>query len=430
MKKTLKRIALFLLLTPLVLLLLGVIAYGIYALTAVGGESTPHQTYLQQHQQEVTFTEDTPFPLFDSAFYQKQIILLGESHGTATPQELDFALLKHLNQKVGLRHYLAEVDYSQAALLNQYLQTGNEERLRFVFQFWARHNAQWGNQEFYNKIKKIRALNQTLPPHRQIWFLGVDRIQDTDALHRHLRELITQLPAKPEDTTTARLKQMAAADTLDTDALVRTAAQFLSSRAQDTANFDLRHTLQNVVYLQDKIKRDSVMYLNLQTLVQQKGLEREKLYGMWGIFHTIPVRVQRGVPFAYLLQGDTSPFKGKAVSIGVYTVESESMMPAAALPAAINKGQRYVNTTWANQDGPLVFVNGIKDLKAVSRGHVSLFKTDAAHSPYRTSPRLASFKTLFPGQSIEFAGANPRVATIFPYICLVKNSKALTPVKW
>ncbi|MGV3539935.1 MAG: hypothetical protein ACO1OQ_09000, partial [Rufibacter sp.] len=388
----------------------------------------PRQTYLQQHRQEVALTAAPAFPIFDSAFYQNQIIFLGEAHGPVAPQALDFALLRHLNQKVNLRHYLAEVDYSQAHYLNEYLRTGEEENLKLVFRFWVKYNAQWGNQEFYDKIKKIRALNQTLPAHKQITFLGVDRIQDTDVLHRHLKELTAQLPAPAESPVLVRLQQIAQADTLDADSLASVARQLLPVLTRDTTAADLLHTLQNVTYYDQATKRDSVMYLNLTALVKQKGLEDEKLYGMWGIFHTIPVRVERGIPFAYLLQSEGSPFKGKAVSIGVYVTDSESMMPAAALPAAVSKGQRYVNTTWANHDGPMVFVNGIKDLKAAATANITLFKTNAPGSPYRTSSKLASFKTLFPGQSIEFAGENPSISTIFPYVCLVKNSKALTPV--
>ena len=437
MKKTLKRIALFLLLTPLALLLLGVICYVAFRLAAVGGESTPHQAYLQAHKQEVDLQAANPFPIFDSAFYQNQIFMLGEAHGSAMPQDLDFALVKHLHQKVNLRYYLAEVDYAQAHYLNEYLRTGNEEFLSYVFQFWARQNAQWGNQSFYDKIKKLRAYNQTLPQHQRISMLGVDMIQDKDALQRYLREVLPQMPTSDGNAALQHLNKIVMADSLVRDSLYLAARKALAYLAQDTtekglaqgAYFNLQHTLRNVGYLQQKTRRDSVMYLNLNTLVQARNLQQEKMYGMWGLFHTIPVEVERGIPFAYLLQSQNSAFKGKAVSIGVYTLDSESMMPAAALPAFLGKGERYVNSTLANNDGPMVFIDGIKDLRAVTRPNsITLFKTGAPGSPYRSSSRLASIQVLFPNQSIAFAGENPTVAAVFPYICLIRNSKALTPL--
>src|SRR5687768_10499945 len=116
MKKTLKRIALILVATPFVLAAVATIVYFTYALLAVGGESTQHQTYLKKHMQEVSIGTNK-FEIFDKAFYNSKVIMLGEVHGFAMPQELDFELLKHLNQKTGLTHYLAEVDQSQAYFL-------------------------------------------------------------------------------------------------------------------------------------------------------------------------------------------------------------------------------------------------------------------------------------------------------------------------
>ncbi|MBC3540690.1 hypothetical protein ACFSC6_12440 [Rufibacter sediminis] len=439
MKKILKRIALFVLLTPVVLLVLAFVAYGIYALLAVGGESTPHQAYLQKHKQEVNLNQPSPaFPIFDSAFYQKQIFFLGEAHGTAAPQALDFALLQHLNQRVGLRHYLAEVDYSQAYFLNEYLRTGDERHLQTVFQVWAKQNAQWGNQNFYDKLKKIRALNQTLPEARRISILGVDKLQDLNTTRLFLKAVLGRFPENGlKDSAYVTLQKVVFADTLDEDAFTAAAGQFLSrvspassgTKGAADLHFDLQHTLENVAYLSSKTRRDSVMYLNLVSVTKARHLEKAKLYGMWGLFHTLPVAVERGVPFAYYLQQENSPYRGKTVSIGVYTLDSENMMPAAALPAFLSKGERYVNSGLANNDGPMVFVHGIKDLRAASREHtLTLFKTDAPDSPYRTSSRLASFKVLFPNQSIAFAGEHPRLTQVFRYVCLVRNSPALTPL--
>ncbi|QHL87999.1 hypothetical protein GU926_11395 [Nibribacter ruber] len=428
MKKALKRIALFVVLTPVVLVVLAAVGYFSYRLVAVGGESTPHQAYLAKYKEEITPAQDPAFSIFDSAFYQNQIFFLGEAHGTAKPQELDFALVKHLNQKVNMRYYLAEVDYSQAHYLNQYLLTGDEKNLDVVFQFWARLNAQWGNQDFMNKIKKIRAYNQILPEAQRVSIMGVDRIQDPEALHRHLKELVATLPASQNPLQNS-LRLLTSSDSLDTDALTSLAKQLIT---KDSASlgFELRHTLQNAVYYTDRTKRDSVMYLNLNTLVQSKGLQKEKFYGMWGMFHAIPVQVERGTPFAYLLQHASSPFKNKAVSIGVYTLDSESMMPTATMPSFVSKGQRFVNTTMSNNDGPLVFVNGIKDLRAVTKENsMTLFKTNAPGTPYKNSERLASFKVLMPNQSIAFKQANTGLADVFQYICLVRNSRATTPVE-
>jgi hypothetical protein len=106
------------------------------------------------------------------------------------------------------------------------------------------------------------------------------------------------------------------------------------------------------------------------------------------------------------------------------------MMPGKQVPAAIGKGKAYFNTGWANSDGPLVFVNGIRDLKAVTQENsITIFKLEGQNSPYRHSPKLAQVKVLIPGQSLT---PDPEAGTddpAFQYVILIRNSKALEPLK-
>ncbi|AMR26226.1 hypothetical protein A0257_03370 [Hymenobacter psoromatis] len=129
------------------------------------------------------------FRLFDKDFYRNKVFLLGESHGVQRLQDVDFALLRHLNQRADVRHYLAEVDCAKAYYLNDYLHTGNETTLARVFASWVREQAQWGNAGFMAKIRRIRGLNQTLPPARRIQFVGIDGVQDYALLADYLHDL-------------------------------------------------------------------------------------------------------------------------------------------------------------------------------------------------------------------------------------------------
>jgi hypothetical protein len=57
--------------------------------------------YLQQNHRRFLPADSTSYALYDSAFYQNDVFLLGETHGYALPQTLDLALLKHLLVKMG-----------------------------------------------------------------------------------------------------------------------------------------------------------------------------------------------------------------------------------------------------------------------------------------------------------------------------------------
>src|SRR5688572_2861211 len=94
-------------------------------------EGVEHENlaYLTQNKYTIdrtlaAFPESEPF---DTEFYNNQVFLLGENHGYADVQLLDKYLLMHLNKKVGLRYYLAEMDSSRAAKLNDFLSKDNKD---------------------------------------------------------------------------------------------------------------------------------------------------------------------------------------------------------------------------------------------------------------------------------------------------------------
>lgn len=434
MKKIIKRTALALLATPFVLLLIGAIVYYTYTLFAVGGESSRHQAYLQKHMQQVA-TGANDFPVFDEVFYDSKVIMLGEVHGFAMPQELDFELLKHLNQKKGLTHYLAEVDFSQAHLLNRYLESGDESLLVEVFQTWVNYNAQWANQEFYAKLQKIYTYNQTLPADKRIRIVGVDKIQDIAITKRHLGELLKEKNANSRLTA---LDSLLADSTSTSQALQAFASDYLAAAntdslyLSDSASSDLMHILTNLAYQQENVHRDSVMFLNLVNLTKANHWHDEQFYGMWGLMHALQSEVNEGYrSFAYLLKNQQSPFRNKVTTIGIFASDSENMIPARAMPASLNKGQAYINSTWVNSDGPMAFVNGIKDLRALTQEHsMAIFKLNGEASPYLTSSLLATTRILMPGQAgIHPAAENPTSTELYQYAVLIRNSKAATPIK-
>lgn len=434
MKKILKRVTLVLVATPFVLLIIGGIVYFVYALLAIGGENTQHQAYLKKNMQEVSLGENN-FEIFDDTFYQSKVIMLGEVHGFAMPQKLDFDLLKHLNQKTGLTHYLAEVDQSQAYFLNQYLTTGDEKLLDYVFQTWVNYNAQWANKESYTKLQRIYSYNQTLPAAKRITIVGVDRIQDTNVTKRHLTEMLQAANYKPgSDTIVDSLTQLLADSTTEYTTLRTFALNNLAANCNlpQTIKKELQHIFTNLKYQHEAIARDSVMFLNLKNLSEANNWQNQQFYGMWGLMHTLQNKVNGGyTSFAALLKNEESPFRNKVITINIMATDSENMIPAGMMPVALNKGYAYVNTTFVNSDGPLAFVNGIKDLKAVTKANsMSIFKLDAENSPYRSSSLLANTSVLVPGQS----GIKPDIkkATVTDacqYVVLIRNSKAATPIK-
>ena len=378
-------------------------------------------------------------PVFDDAFYENQLFLLGESHGFQKVQDVDFALLKHLNQRVGVRYYVAEVDMSKAYFLNQYLQTGNDSTLMRVFRSWVRETMQWANRDFFRKIQRIRALNQTLPANRQIRFLGLDRIQDRALVADHLGELLAgrKLPASARlltDSLRIRLTTKTP-DSLRADLAGRLLTE-LDTRPTEYRKTlgaiviaELRHLLQNVVYLKTIRSREKTIVTNFQTLYKTMNLQTEKLYGLWGFFHVLQAPLPDGTKsFAATLRESDLPVHNKIVSLACSYVGSKMMVPTAFLPPFWQEqGKPYSRVDKFNNDGPMMMTDGIETLKAATQPNtITLIKL--ADSETGTQPIRMSYSPFMPKeQQIVFDPARP-ATEYYQYVVLIRNSDATEPL--
>ena len=451
-KKLLVRGLLALLLGPLLLLALGGIGYAGYAWLALGQPDPTTVAYLRAQQRVVptaTAATTAAFPDFEPGFYANQLFLLGESHGSAAPQALDFALLRHLNQKTGLRYYVAEIDPSQAFFFNRYLATGHEADLQTVFRGWD-GTEQWGNRDFYDKVRRIRRLNQTLPPAARICFLGLDRIQSVEVALQHLRAILAQEPgpgagAAGSCAALDTLRQLSAGPVPTEAALARLAHRllpaFAAAPAPDSAGAgaglsvagraQVAQLLRNASYLRGpRIRRDSVMLLNLQADYARLGLQGEKLYGLWGMYHVMQSAVSDSQPFAALVRASALPLRGRVVSLAIFTADSEVFVPAAGIPAAVRPPAPSVNVGWLNSAGPVVLVPGIRDLLAAAPAGAlaTVFRLDAPRAPYRQGLRLATIKAPLMGQTLAATRAGAATTDYFQYAVLLRNSAAVRPL--
>ncbi|RYF75220.1 MAG: hypothetical protein EOO39_07245, partial [Cytophagaceae bacterium] len=293
-------------------------------------------------KQEVDLTAPQPdFPLFDDAFYDNQLFLLGESHGFQKPQEIDLALLKHLNRRIGLRYYIAEVDPTKAYYLNQYLQSGSDSTLQLVFRSWIAETAQWANTDFYRKIQAIRAYNQTLPVKSRIRFVGIDAVQDRSLLVRQLRELTQSHAAFVTDKV--RLDSLATylealpkkPDSLAAQVAINwvghiNAQPKVYRNVPAAITNELLATLTGLSYRKTIRRREPTLFANFRDAISRLNLQNEKLYGFWGAGHIGQAPFLKGSkPFAALVQASDLPMRGKTVSFMCRYVDSFMMVPTS-----------------------------------------------------------------------------------------------------
>lgn len=308
-----------------------------------------------------------------AAFYRSRLILLGESHGSAAPQVLDLELLTHLNARIGLRDYLAEVDPVQAEFLNRYLRTGDEAPLNRVFSRWKARD-QWGNTAFLAKIRAVRALNGRLPPVRRIAIHGVDAVQDWPLLAEWARAEGAALDPAALD----------AQETESGKAGVALAA--LAAARPSALRERVRAGLEQTAA---RSGREATLFANYARLVRSGELGARPAYGLWGLFHVMQARINGAEPFAMRVKASDLPAARSLTSLVVLSLDS-----AVMVPAPVGKEVVKIRLTNFNVDGPLVKAPGSATLRAVSRPDtIQLFDMTARGSPYLRSPDFVAVRT-------------------------------------
>jgi len=399
----------------------------------------PESIFTDAPRETLDLAGPPQFRLFNRAFYRNKVFLLGESHGVQRLQDVDFALLRHLNQRAGVRRYLAEVDCAKAYYLNEYLRTGNEGTLDRVFASWVREQAQWGNADFRAKIQRIRGLNQTLPAGRRIALVGIDGVQDFALLADYLRDRraagrpLPPVLAASLDSVQATLRTQpaqAAGLALRTRQALAQAAPAARRALGRQAYAEVQHALANVGYARTLPGREQQLFANYQAALPLWHLTREKLYGLWGLGH---VPQQKGLNFTSLatyIRRSALPGHAKIVSILSTYSGCQMLMPSAGLPAPWRTpGQLFSVVDKFNHDGPLVRLQGLAELKARTRpGSTTLVRLDAPGTAAHRLPVQLSYAPGLPAsQQLQFDPAQPATAYV-QYLLLVRDSGAVQPL--
>lgn len=300
---------------------------------------------------------------FPDSFYANRLFLLGESHGSAAPQILDLELLTHLNARIGLVDYVAEVDPVQGDRLNAYLASGDEAVLDRVFDHWTQTGLQWGNTAFEDKVRGIRALNQTLPEDRRIRFIGIDAIHDWALVREWIKARGGSIDATAWDQGDLKVRSVLSLAALE-------------GRADDAVG---RRLVDLLTRLAANPHRETAIFETYAFAVRNGELGDRPAYGLWGIFHAMQGPVNGVLPFAARVRRSDLPASAATVTLAILSLDS-----AVQIPVRTPAGLQRLRRTEFNIDGPFVKVQGSATLRAASRpDEILMFDFDGENAPIR-----------------------------------------------
>lgn len=381
------------LLALIVLAAAGLIAWPLIPVVQDRFGGAEHRAWLEDHRTEIDLAAAEPGFDFGPQVHESRFVMLSEIHGFRAVQALDLALVEHFAETGPARTYLAELDPGQALAFNTMISGGDEAPARAVFDAWAQSQAQWANQEFFQKLERMRELNARLPEDRRIWFVGVDAPSDREAL----AALVTDV----SDTEPG----------FDSFAAVQAANAQLGRAALERESDD----------------RYAHMLANIETLA---SLDPQRaFYGLWGLFHGTKTTIGGAEPLAVRLNREGGVFEGEVTTLTTVCVDGcLNMMPARAMPAFLHGDgdPDYIHLPNNFDDVMLARVRGVNQIKAATgEADIAAFRINAPGSPYASGGRLSALSGyLMAIQGWEYDGP---AAQVTDYYIVMRNSAGLTP---
>lgn len=356
-------------------LLLVALSYGAFHLWeySTGGK---YVDYLTKNSETIPLEESFSYQLMEPDIEKSKLILVGEIHGFEEPLKFDLDFFKYLHENHQVNHYLAELDFVQAGLLNEFLQTGNEDLLKEVLKNWFVLQGR-NNKGYFNKYLELHHYYTQLPEENKFEFIGIDKIQDMELISKYLSALFPSMNIEESKT-------------LDIETLliqIDTLSQ-LYTNSSDTL-FILSHLKTNLQYRTEKVNREEVMYQNFRHIYTAYHLEESKLYGYFGLYHVFQYRVNAQHPFASKIRQSDLGLEEKILSVNFFMVDSYTVMDSKSLPKFIRDEGKYTRMPITSDNMLFMYIYGVKDFKRMTaENHKSLIKMNAENNPYSGTNRL------------------------------------------
>lgn len=356
------------------------------------------------------------FKILDSDINKNDIILTGEEHAIKGNYELKLSLLKYLNQKYNIRYLLDEIGYSSSCFINQYLESGDETKLKLVFN--NLDGTAYYNKDNYNFWIKLRKYNISVPESKRIKVIGIDVEHQMNTACEYLNYLLSaSTPPQKIQSSIDRYKNASkiynlaeftkAINNLQNDIKVNsnTYSEYLGNNY-----FDFNMIVDNIVNSInacasnranfDEI-RESSIYSNFKRIYLH--LPVEKYFGQFGMEHvyqrTCSSYMKNKTRFAMYLNCNDSPVRGKVLSIA-YGYENCFFM---------NCQNNYFESKCDS------IIKDIGTIDKYSKTYITIFKLDGDNSPFN---RTALFVEVPNGGC---------TTDYFQYIILIKNAKGTRP---
>ncbi len=383
---------------------------GFKALENLKGNS--FYSYLKENISMKDLNDAYDFSIIKEDISSNNLILVGEIHGFNEPTIFDVEFLEYLYDEHGVRDYFVEMDYSQAFFLNEFNRTGNIALLDSILANWV-VSAGRKNLDYRKKWIAMKDLYQL---GKEFTYHGNNNLMDLDLLNRHIKKLDPDwsLPYGTEATDSAKL--------------LMTKNQLENHPRINEYHFDL--LLKNVNFRLNEKYREEVLTENFLSLYKENHLKNKKVYGYYGLGHTLQAPLQDGYKaMALRLKDSDSWFEGKILSINFVLQESNMVVKSETLPGFMQDEGPYTRLNVEYDDIFTSYLFGVNDLiELTSPRSKSIVRLDGINTPYDQTNRLSNMTKILPIGAALKAKDGYSTTDYYQYLIFVRNSDWAEPM--
>lgn len=310
------------------------------------------ELYKVKSKIDVTDNTFKGLELLESDIDNNDIFLAGEAHGSIKSIDMNLYLLKYFIEKVNIKYILYEGGYADAQYLNNYLDTGDESILQYLFE--KSSGTMSYTMENYNLLKSIYEYNLKLEKDKKIIFVGIDKENPKVAI-KYIKTLLTD--KETDDTEVKKFNNIVSWLTKDNYVdESRKALELIKTSQKDIEEywgsdyFHVEYLLNNLSESTGQLFREDLLINNFKKLYE--SLPKGKYFGQFGGAHT-NLRLSTESLASYL-QNEYEYTKGKVVSIDYKYNNSYSYIPPGL--SVDSKLPEYIDSIFFPKDRSTILI--------------------------------------------------------------------------
>lgn len=153
------------------------------------------KSYIGKNSSNIDFTnyEDySALEIFDDSVKDKKIVLTNEEIGIKENAQIQYKFISYLMDTWKLKYFLVDVGYAEAAIINEYLQTGDEALLE------SYNNSSMGyafiGDSKQEMLKKLYLKNSQLPDNKKLNIMGIGINESVQSVDLYFKRIISRNP--------------------------------------------------------------------------------------------------------------------------------------------------------------------------------------------------------------------------------------------